>query len=199
MQDDAATKAQKQKVQIDKPEVAETSVEAVTTKPEPEGTTTNSSTTAPSKYEAKTTEASQEQEPSADTPSTQETTHFYLHKPHTSSTNTVLVPLASSTTLTIALHQQHVLEFPTIYAFTTIDTSESTNPLPNGFITVQQYTQNITEDDKELEGLMSSMPKEQRKIALDGGIFSAPEEKREEVGEKEIAEMLQRDADASKQ
>ena len=46
---------------------------------------------------------------------------------------------------------------------------------------------------------MSSIPKEQRKIALDGGIFGGEEEKREEVDEKEVLEMLQRDADALKQ
>jgi hypothetical protein len=203
MQDDAATKARKQKVHTEKTEIEETTAEDVTsrmeTAPGPEGETTNIPTIAPSTDEAKTTDASQEQQPSEEAPLAQETTHFYLQKPHTSSTNTVLIPLTSTTTLTTALHQQHVLEFPTIYAFTTIDTPESTNPLPNGFITVQQYTKHITDDDKELEGLMSSIPKEQRKIALDGGIFGAPEEKREEVGEKEIAEMLQRDADALKQ
>lgn len=198
-QEDAATKAQKQKVQAEKTEAEETKVEAETTKLEPESATTDLPTTVPCADEAKTTEAPQEKQPSEDAPSTQETTHFYLHKPHTSSTNTVLIPLASTTTLTTALHQQHVLEFPTIYAFTTIETPESTNPLPNGYITVQQYTQNITDDNTELQGLMSAIPKEQRKIALDGGIFDAPEEKREEVDEKEIAEMLQRDADALKQ
>jgi hypothetical protein len=71
--------------------------------------------------------------------------------------------------------------------------------LPNGFITLEQYTQHITDDDKELQGLMSSIPEGQRKLPLDGGIFGGPGEKREEVDEKEVLEMLQRDADALQQ
>lgn len=204
VQDDAASKAQKQKVQTEKPEVEETTVEAAATESnialDSEGVTTDSSTTAPSTDDPKTTNAPQEQLPPEAAPSTRDTTHFYLHKPHTSSTNTVLIPLSPTSTLTSSLTQNHVLEFPTIYAFTTsTETPEQINPLPAGFITVQQYTQNITDDDKELQGLMSSIPKEQRKIALDGGIFGGEEEKREEVDEKEVLEMLQRDADALKQ
>ena len=201
MQDDAASKAQKQKVHTEKPEATETNLEAVTTKSEtaldPESATTDASTTAPSTDDTRTTDALQEQQSSEAAPSPQETTHFYLHKPHTSSTNTVLMPLSSTSTLTSSLIQNHVLEFPTIYAFTTsANIPEPINPLPAGFITLQQYTQNITDDDEELQGLMSSIPKEQRKIALDGGIFGGEEEKREEVDEKEVLEMLQRDADA---
>ena len=200
MQDDAAARSQKQKVQTEKPEVAETNSEDATTQLETpldsETATTTASTVAPSTDETKTADAPQEQQPSETALSPQETIHFYLHKPHTSSTNTVLIPLSPIKNLTSALAQNHVLEFPTIYAFTISKTSQSTNPLPAGFITVQQYTQNITDDDKELQGLMSSMPKEQRKIALDGGIFGGEEEKREEVDEKEVLEMLQRDADA---
>ncbi|KAH0287540.1 hypothetical protein M436DRAFT_76682 [Aureobasidium namibiae CBS 147.97] len=204
MQDDAASKAQKQKVHEEKLEVEETTVEAATTRsetaPDSEGATSTASTAAPSTDEAKTTDAPQEQQPFEAASSPQETTHFYLHKPHTSSTNTVLIPLSPTSTLTSSLTQNHVLEFPTIYAFTTTaNAPESTDPLPTGFITVQQYTQNITDDDKELQGLMSSIPKEQRKITLNGCILGGEEEKRQQVDEKEVLEMLQRDADALKQ
>jgi hypothetical protein len=201
-QDDAAAKAQKQKVQTEKPEVEEMQVEAATagsgTALESEGATKEIPTIAPSADEAETTDAPQEQQPSEEAAPPQETTHFYLHKPHTSSTNTVLIPLTASSTLTTALHQKHVLEFPTIYAFTTTS-AETANSLPQGFITLEQYTQHITDDDKELEGLMSSMPEGQRKLPLDGGIFGGPEEKREQVDEKEVLKMLQRDADALQQ
>jgi hypothetical protein len=200
-QDDAAAKAQKQKVQTEKPEGEETKAEGATaeqeTALEPEGATKETPKIAPSADEDKPTDVPQEQQPSEEAASPQKTTHFYLHKPHTSSTNTVLIPLTASSTLTTALHQRHVLEFPTIYAFTT--STEAANPLPQGFITLEQYTQHITDDDKELEGLMSAMPEGQRKIPLDGEIFGGPEDKREEVDEKEVLEMLQRDADALKQ
>ncbi|KAI4721614.1 hypothetical protein E4T48_02136 [Aureobasidium sp. EXF-10727] len=196
-QEDAGAKAQKQKVQPEKSD-AEV-VESATTESKTEGATTNDTTVAPSTHETTTQDApSQQEQPSEDTTSPQDTTHFYLHKPHTSSTSTVLIPLDPTTTLTTALHQKHVLEFPTIYAFPSTPT-ETTNALPKGFMTVQQYNAERSAEDKELMGLMESIPEGQRKIALDGGIFGGGEEKEETVDEKEILEVLQRDADALKQ
>ncbi|KAH0166386.1 hypothetical protein KCU67_g4331, partial [Aureobasidium melanogenum] len=132
------------------------------------------------------------------------------HKPHTSSTSTVLIPLDPTATLTTALHQKHVLEFPTIYAFNSSPSAQThalevqatkvaTDILPQGFITVQQYNEQRSAEDKELMGLMESIPEGQRKIALDGGIFGGGEGKEETVDEKQILEVLQRDADALKQ
>ncbi|KAI4854213.1 hypothetical protein E4T44_00321 [Aureobasidium sp. EXF-8845] len=199
-QDDATAKTLKQKVQTEKTKAAEATVTTGSeTAPETECATTEVSTMALSTKEAEATETLQEQQPSEEAATPQKTVHFYLHKPRTSSTNTVLIPLTSNTTLTAALYQKHVLEFPTIYVFSSINSPEPTNPLPNGFITLEQYTQHITDDDKELQGLMSSIPEGQRKLPLDGGIFGGPEEKREEVDEKEVLEMLQRDADALQQ
>jgi hypothetical protein len=196
-QDDAAAKAQKRKLLTDS-EVDAKEVDIIAAELE---AATQSGRTAEGTLtialpadEAEATETLQEE---AAPP--QETVHFYLHKPHTSSTNTVLISLTPTSTLTTALHQKHVLEFPTIYAFTSITSPECTNPLPTGFITLEQYTQHITDDDKELQGLMSSIPEGQRKLPLDGCIFGRPEEKREEVDEKEVLEMLQRDADALQQ
>jgi hypothetical protein len=199
-QDDAAAKAQKRKMQTEKPEVDEAKVDIIAAELEAASgsgpATGGTFTTELPVDQAEATETLREQQPSEEAASSQEITHFYLHKPHTSSTNTVLIPLIPNSTLTTALHQKHVLEFPTIYAFTSINT---TNPLPAGFITLEQYTQHITDDDKELQGLISSIPEGQRKLPLDSGIFGGPEEKREEVDEKEVLEMLQRDADALKQ
>jgi hypothetical protein len=187
-------------VQTEKTKAAEATVTTGSeTAPETECATTEVSTMALSTKEAEATETLQEQQPSEEAATPQKFIHFYLHKPHTSSTNTVLIPLTSNTTLTAALYQKYVLEFPTIYVFSSINSPEPTNPLPNGFITLEQYTQHITDDDKELQGLMSSIPEGQRKLPLDGGIFGGPGEKREEVDEKEVLEMLQRDADALQQ
>ncbi|THX12915.1 hypothetical protein D6D13_03997 [Aureobasidium pullulans] len=228
VQDDASAKSQKQKVRSEK-------VEALETQPQSEGgavdqekavsevegvATTIDPTIAPSADESKTDDSSeQQQQPplSQDEPSTTAVAHFYLHKPHTSSTNTVLIPIASDTILTHALRHKDVLEFPTIYVFNTNESSHSQNPateaapagtivkegetsqLPKGFITLDQYNQEISAEDKELMGLMESIPEGQRKVALDGGIFGGVEEKREEVDEKQILEVLQRDADALKE
>ncbi|THY30695.1 hypothetical protein D6D00_02814 [Aureobasidium pullulans] len=227
VQDDAIVKAQKQKVRSEK-------VEALETQPQSEGgavdqekavsevggvATTIDPTIAPSADESKPEDSSEQQQPppSQDGSSTTEVAHFYLHKPHTSSTNTVLIPVASDTTLTHALRHKDVLEFPTIYVFNTNESSHSQNPateaapagtiikddqtseLPKGFITLDQYNQERSAEDKELMGLMESIPEGQRKVALDGGIFGGGEEKREEVDEKQILEVLQRDADALKE
>ncbi|KAG9561476.1 hypothetical protein KCU86_g11903, partial [Aureobasidium melanogenum] len=220
-QEDAGAKTQKQKAQTEGSDIEESktqSVEGATANPEPalgtEEATTNDISTAPSADGTTAQDASQQQQPpSEEAHSTQEKMHFYLHKPHTSSTSTVLIPLNPTITLTTALHQKHVLEFPTIYAFSTQqsaleaqstkDTPEEagkeTNILPKGFITVQQYNEQRSAEDKELMGLMESIPEGQRKIALDGGIFGGGEEKEETVDEKQILEVLQRDADALKQ
>ncbi|KAH0340812.1 hypothetical protein KCU81_g6620, partial [Aureobasidium melanogenum] len=214
-QEDGGGKMQKQKVQAEKSDVEESktsSVEGATTDAEPateaEGATTNDAPIAPSTEEITAEDASQQQPPKEDI-STQGTTHFYLHKPHTSSTSTVLIPLDPTTALTTALHQKHVLEFPTIYAFTSASSpqqpalkaqaaKDATHNLPQGFITVQQYNEQRTAEDRELMGLMESIPERQRKIALDGGIFGGSGEKEETVDEKQILEVLQRDADALK-
>lgn len=208
-QEDGGAKPQKQKVQTDTKDIGESKTQSVEDVMHREGVTANDTSIAADETTAE--DASQEAH------STQGTTHFYLHKPHTSSTSTVLIPLDPTTTLTTALHQKHVLEFPTIYAFasasptqkpvleaqSTKDTPEEavkeTNILPKGFITVHQYNEQRTAEDKELLGLMESIPEGQRKIALDGGIFGGGEEKEEAVDEQQILEVLQRDADALKQ
>ncbi|KAI5273565.1 hypothetical protein E4T47_03167 [Aureobasidium subglaciale] len=229
-QDDADAKAQKQRKQqealqaVEKQEQSETGVptgaEAVS---KVEGLSTEEPPAAPSTNEAKPEKSSESLQPppsSNDTLRTPETIHFFLHKPHTSSTNTVLIPMPLNTTLTRALHHKDVLEFPTIYAFsnyaqpptqtpsieaasvenTLKEAEQTTDILPKGFITLDQYKQERSAEDKELMGLMESIPEGQRKVALDGGIFGGAEEKREEeVDEKKILEVLQRDADALKQ
>ncbi|KAG9953306.1 hypothetical protein KCU85_g1375, partial [Aureobasidium melanogenum] len=216
-QEDGGARTQKQKVQAEKSDVEESktsSVEGATTDAEPateaEGATTNEIPIARSTEETTAEDAVEQQpQPAEIANPTQETTHFYLHKPHTSSTSTVLIPLDPNSTLTTALHQKHVLEFPTIYAFTSASstqqpaleaqaTKDATIILPSGFITVQQYNDQRSAEDKELMGLMESIPEGQRKIALDGGIFGGSGEKEETVDEKQILEVLQRDADALK-
>ncbi|KAI5198457.1 hypothetical protein E4T39_06790 [Aureobasidium subglaciale] len=226
-QDDADAKAQKQRKQPEKPQAVETQPQSeagATVESEAagvEGATTHEPQTAPSANEAESEESSETQQPqpSNDDTSTTETIHFYLHKPHTSSTNTVLIPIPPATTLTHALRHKDVLEFPTIYAFSTHiqppqipsieakpventpkEAEETTTILPKGFITIDQYKQERSAEDRELMGLMESIPEGQRKLALDGGISGgADEKKEEEVDEKQILEMLQRDADAMKQ
>ncbi|KAH0151892.1 hypothetical protein KCU67_g10060, partial [Aureobasidium melanogenum] len=117
-QEDAGAKMQKQKVQTEKSDAEELktqSVEGATetfeAALETEGAATNDAPVAPSTDEPTAEDASQKQQqpPSEEVLSAQEKTCFYLHKPHTSSTSTVLIPLDPTATLTTALHQKHVL------------------------------------------------------------------------------------------
>ena len=84
---------------------------------------------------------------------------FYLHVPGLPTPLTILQPLTASTTLTAALHNRLILEFPTIYVFPSVKTlpsqpsssppsqspslpralSPSNTLLPEGFATAEAY------------------------------------------------------------
>jgi hypothetical protein len=68
---------------------------------------------------------------------------FYLHRPHTpSSQPTVLIPLSPSETLTSALQGKIVLEFPTIYVLT-----EAPDELPRAYVTEETYLSGQRKED----------------------------------------------------
>jgi hypothetical protein len=68
---------------------------------------------------------------------------FYLHRPHTpSSQPTVLIPLSPSETLTAALQGKIVLEFPTIYVLT-----EAPDELPRAYVTEETYLSGQRKED----------------------------------------------------
>ena len=64
----------------------------------------------------------------------QEPLHFYLCKTHTRSIHTVLIPLASSDTISTCLKNRIILEFPTIYVL-----PSSPDLLPEPYISESQY------------------------------------------------------------
>lgn len=221
--EEAGAKAQKQKTRLEKPEIAETTMqtrEGATVQPpaqSEEGATAEHQnmpeTEGPTQEAAK--QEAPEEAPTNDTtkppslenePSTADTPNFYLHKPHTSSKNTVLIPLPPSTTLTASLAQKDVLEFPTIYVFNTskppsahdaTKEQEETRPaLPTGFVTLEEYKWEKAAEEEELKGLMEAIPQGQRDVALQSGVFAGQGEKREEVDEKQVLEVLKRDVDA---
>lgn len=236
--EDAGGKAQKQKVLPEKPDEAteatydqkvETSAlaakKAEANDPASTTTTTTSQIASPTPQD-QTINASetpqQPSPPSSDNPPPSSTTHkFYLHKPHTSTKSTVLIPLSATATITINLKNQHVLEFPTIYVFdspapttsttaaaatttTSSSSSDSPNPLesstketclPDGFMTLQEYMKEKTDEEEELKGLLSAIPEGDRKEVM--GIEGKGKE-RETVDEKQVLEVLQRDVEALK-
>lgn len=74
---------------------------------------------------------------------------FYLLKVGTSSASKVLIPLEANKSLTEALRNQSVLEFPTIYTL-----PHSPEQLPSSYMLDKQYEQLRECEEKELEEAM---------------------------------------------
>ncbi|KAL8718207.1 MAG: hypothetical protein Q9225_004634 [Loekoesia sp. 1 TL-2023] len=79
--------------------------------------------------------------------------HFYLLLPSTPTSYRVLIPLEPTDTLTTALTDRLVLEFPTIYAL-----KQPPDKLPTGFMTEEEYLRSIAEKgnvNQHLDGLLN--------------------------------------------
>lgn len=79
--------------------------------------------------------------------------NFYLLLPSTPTSYRVLIPLSPSDTLSTALTDRLVLEFPTIYAL-----KQPPDKLPTGFMTEEDYLQGLAEKghvNRHLDGLLS--------------------------------------------
>ena len=78
--------------------------------------------------------------------------HFYLHKPHTTSTSRILIPLEPSSMLSTCLKGQSVLEYPTIFVL-----NQPSTALPEGFLLEYDYRkqekkmiEELDEDEKDM-------------------------------------------------
>ncbi|KAI4118774.1 MAG: hypothetical protein LQ345_001234 [Seirophora villosa] len=79
--------------------------------------------------------------------------HFYLLLPSTPTSYRVLIPLSPSDTLSTALTDRLVLEFPTIYAL-----KQPRDRLPTGFMTEEEYLRGIAEKghiNRHVDGLLN--------------------------------------------
>ena len=79
--------------------------------------------------------------------------HFYLLLPSTPTCYRVLIPLAPSDTLSSALAERLVLEFPTIYAL-----KQPPDKLPTGFMNEEDYLRSVSTKghvDRHLDALLS--------------------------------------------
>ena len=125
------------------------------------------------------------------------TPHLYLRRPHTTSSLPVLIPLPDEDTITLttALHNRVVLEFPTIYALT-----ESPDNLPSTYTTEEKYLAGRRAADDELRGIVEKLPDDVRRRDGKGYGGDEGEEDEEEGGERldqeRILEMLRRDVRA---
>lgn len=100
--------------------------------------------------------------------------YFYLHRPQTSTKQPVLIPLPPSTSLTTALRDRTVLEFPTIYVL---------NDSPEALLAVKQDKKFLLEE----EYIRSEVFSEDRKtdsVASREDIGQDPDNEEGEVSEK---------------
>ncbi|KAH7397091.1 hypothetical protein BKA66DRAFT_566229 [Pyrenochaeta sp. MPI-SDFR-AT-0127] len=115
---------------------------------------------------------------------------FFLIKPRTSSSRHVLIPLTPSHTLAESLHGRTVLEFPTIYVF-----SSAMTKLPDEFMLEEDYLKLEGEEQKEFDDLMRELdPEILRRLKEEG-----PQDERgrgEEVDSKKILDVLKQDLGA---
>lgn len=117
--------------------------------------------------------------------------HFYLVKPHTSSTRCVLIPLPPDSTLAACLRDRVVLEFPTIQVL-----SKSPESLPSGFQLEDDYLDDFSKEQGELDELLATV---QPSLALtlknEHRVAQSTKCLDEDFDDKKILEVLKRDLD----
>jgi hypothetical protein len=87
--------------------------------------------------------------------------YFYLHRPYTTSSNPrVLIPLSSSEPLSTLLRNRVVLEYPTIYAITSLP-----NSLPDKFMLEDDYLQRKHLDPSLRNTIQEDVDMEEGEIA----------------------------------
>lgn len=104
--------------------------------------------------------------------------HFYLLLPSTPTPYRVLIPILPKDSLSEALTDRLVLEFPTIYAL-----KQPPDKLPTGFMTEEDYLRGIAEKrhtNRHLDGLLN-------------GAEDWETERNERTGERDLDESALRD------
>ncbi|KAK3079049.1 hypothetical protein LTS18_005879, partial [Coniosporium uncinatum] len=122
------------------------------------------------------------------------TAHFYLVKPRTMSSRTVLIPLSRNDTLSHCLRQRVVLEFPTIQVL-----SLAPESLPDRYLLESEYESMSRKELGELDGLLAEM---ETHVDGDGGAggegggVKADGGPEDVIDDRKILEVLQRDLGA---
>jgi len=112
---------------------------------------------------------------------------YFLVKPRTTSSRTVLVPLDSNATIGECLKGRTVLEFPTIYVF------PGSTELPEEFMLEQDYLKQEGEDQKEFDELINELDPEILKRLKEGDQQSGRNARDEVIDSKEILDVLKKD------
>ncbi|EAT85773.2 hypothetical protein SNOG_07122 [Parastagonospora nodorum SN15] len=112
---------------------------------------------------------------------------YFLAKPRTTSSRSVLIPLDSNATLGECLNGRTVLEFPTIYVF------PSSMELSDEFMLEQDYLKQEGEDQKEFDELINELDPEILKRLKENNQQSGHNARDEVVDSKEILDVLKKD------
>jgi len=122
-----------------------------------------------------------------DASSPSDSLHFYLSKPHTSSSTRVLVPLKPTDTFAKCLYGQVVLEFPTIQVLKHPPTA-----LPTGFKLEREYVEETRKTIQELDEELGDVSAYAEATAT----AARPTKGEDEAfHETKVMESLQRDID----
>lgn len=116
--------------------------------------------------------------------------HFFLHKPRTSSTRPVLIPITPSSSLRDILRGRTVLEFPTIYVFT------SPSPPSESFILEAAYLEQERQEQQELEDALKSVRPGAFPGTHDDGTGQQGDSGADEFDSKRILDVLKQDLGA---
>ena len=113
--------------------------------------------------------------------------HFYLVKPHTSSSRRVLIPLSNEATLSTGLRGHVVLEFPTIQVL-----FKPPESLPSEFQLEDDYLDQELKEQSEFEELLATVQPPGASMENESGL-ACNKERNENLDNKKILEMLGRD------
>ena len=115
--------------------------------------------------------------------------HFYLHRPLSTSSSRILIPLSPSATLRYSLSNQTVLEFPTIHVL-----HEPPSALPPGMQLERDYLRHARQMVKELDEELNDFSGEGYNFADSEG--APPENDGVGFDESKVLETLKRDVAA---
>jgi len=113
---------------------------------------------------------------------------FFLLKPRTSSTHHVLIPLDPNATLGDCLNGRTVLEYPTIYVF-----SSTTVPPPTQYMLESEYIKQEAEDEKEFDDFMKTVDPQKLRALDDKSNCGIAEE---QLDSDKILDVLKQDIGA---
>lgn len=119
------------------------------TAPSDHGPKNDEPLTAPFEQEPKNNDPIGSHDPQVEQP---KLPHFYLVKPHTSSTRRVLIPLAPMAQLSTCLRGRTVLEFPSIQLLST-----APDALPAQFQLEADYLEEARREQQELDELLKTV------------------------------------------